>query len=218
MTVCGTHVDEAMDIDDITEYCKFLTKRKNSYNNTVLIPDSESCLEEYKTGRKVEQYLFEAIDHDLLVHDCAADLIQIIKSYDIPLSFFRFEITETAATQLRDVSINSIDIFVKNGIKLIMDDFGAGFANLNAVLKLPFSAIKFDRSMLAGITEVSKEMVFYKNMVTSLQQLGYLIVSEGVETKNEFEILKNWGVDMIQGYYFSKPLSCDEFLKVISKQ
>ena len=55
-------------------------------------------------------------------------------------------------------------------------------------------------------------------MVTSLQQLGYLIVSEGVETKNEFEILKNWGVDMIQGYYFSKPLSCDEFLKVISKQ
>ena len=87
-----------------------------------------------------------------------------------------------------------------------MDDFGSGYANLNAVLKLPFQCIKMDRSMLNGIRQHKVAGEFYRNIVTILRQQGYAIVAEGVEEQEEVELLEAWGVDMIQGYYFSKPL------------
>ena len=108
-----------------------------------------------------------------------------------------------------------VEVFVKDGIGLCMDDFGSGYANLNAVLKLPFQCIKMDRSMLNGIRQHKVAGEFYRNIVTILRQQGYAIVAEGVEEQEEVELLEAWGVDMIQGYYFSRPLPVEEFLKKI---
>ena len=96
-----------------------------------------------------------------------------------------------------------------------MDDFGSGYANLNAVLRLPFSCIKLDRSLLNGILEDTNAKMFYKNIVTALKSMGYNVISEGVEHKKEVELLQTLGVDMIQGYYFSRPLPPDELLKLL---
>ena len=108
-----------------------------------------------------------------------------------------------------------MEVFVKDGIGLCMDDFGSGYANLNAVLKLPFQCIKMDRSMLNDIRQHKVAGEFYRNIVTILRQQGYAIVAEGVEEQEEVELLEAWGVDMIQGYYFSRPLPVEEFLKKI---
>lgn len=75
----------------------------------------------------------------------------------------------------------AVEVFVKDGIGLCMDDFGSGYANLNAVLKLPFQCIKMDRSMLNGIRQHKVAGEFYRNIVTILRQQGYAIVAEEVE-------------------------------------
>lgn len=168
--------------------------------------------------------LISEIDHininlspaELLREGYSDQLIEIIRKYDLPLSFFQFEITETVATEYNNKLYQLAEDFKKNGISLSLDDFGAGYANLNTVLKLPFSCIKLDRSLLNGILKDAKAEMFYKNIVTALKSLGYEVISEGIEHKEEVELLESFGIEMVQGYYYSKPLSPDELLKQIS--
>lgn len=142
-------------------------------------------------------------------------MLEIIREHGLEPSFFQFEITETVATEYKEEVYEAVEVFVKDGIGLCMDDFGSGYANLNAVLKLPFQCIKMDRSMLNGIRQHKVAGELYRNIVTILRQQGYAIVAEGVEEQEEVELLEAWGVDMIQGYYFSRPLPVEEFLKKI---
>lgn len=145
-------------------------------------------------------------------------LINTIQEYGFPCSWFQFEITETVATEYSSSLFEIAKKFADAGIGLCLDDFGSGFANLNTVLKLPFCWIKLDRSLLAGIGKEQKSTVFYKNIVSVLQSMGYRVISEGVETKEEVELLVQWGVDMIQGYYFSKPKGELEILDIVHQQ
>ena len=151
----------------------------------------------------------------LLKKGYVGQLVEIIREHGLKPSFFQFEITETVATEYKEEVYGAVEVFVKDGIGLCMDDFGSGYANLNAVLKLPFQCIKMDRSMLNGIRQHKVAGEFYRNIVTILRQQGYAIVAEGVEEQEEVALLEAWGVDMIQGYYFSRPLPVEEFLKKI---
>lgn len=144
-------------------------------------------------------------------------LIDIIKEYNLSPEYFQFEITETVATEYSESFCRAVEDFQKAGIGLCLDDFGSGYANLNAVLKLPFSVVKMDRSLLTGITCDKQAAVFYRSIVMVMQNMGYMIVAEGAETKDEVELLHNWGVDMVQGYYFSRPLPENELLKLFSR-
>ena len=144
-------------------------------------------------------------------------LIDIIRSYHIPLEKFQFEVTESAATDYTTELNHCIGTLQKNGIRLCLDDFGSGYANLSSVLRLPFSIIKMDRSLLQGIMDNKENAVFYHSMVQTLHALGYQIVSEGVETIEEVQMLEDWKVDFIQGFYYSRPLSEQNLEKLLLK-
>ena len=120
--------------------------------------------------------------------------------------------TETVATEYSEELYKTISDFREVGIEICLDDFGSGYANLNTILKLPFSTVKLDRSMLDGICEDQQIALLYKNMVSILQNLGHKVVAEGVETQKEVALLEEWGVDLIQGYYYTRPLSRDDLL------
>lgn len=152
---------------------------------------------------------------ELLRDGYSRQIIETIQEYALPFSFFQIEITETVATEYNDSLYQLTEDFKQYGIRLSLDDFGSGYANLNAVLRLPFSCIKLDRSLLNGILEDTNAKMFYKNIVTALKSMGYNVISEGVEHKKEVELLQTLGVDMIQGYYFSRPLPPDELLKLL---
>ena len=96
---------------------------------------------------------------------------------------------------------------------MCLDDFGSGYANLNAVLRIPFSAVKMDRSLLSGVSSDPQTATFYRSIVMILQHMGYKVIAEGAETEKEVKLLEKWGVDMIQGYYFSRPLCEEKLLK-----
>ena len=95
---------------------------------------------------------------------------------------------------------------------MCLDDFGSGYANLGSILRLPFSVVKLDRSLLLNIRKEQKSRDFYENMVHTLKKIGYTIVAEGVENKEEAAYMEQWGVDMIQGYYYASPQPPTELL------
>ena len=142
-------------------------------------------------------------------------LIEIIESYKISPDYFQFEVTETTATKYTSELSDCIVHLQNVGIKLCLDDFGSGYANLNSILRLPFSVIKMDRSLLAGITSDTVSCSFYQSMIHTLKNIGYQIVAEGVETAEEAQLLSEWDVDMIQGYYYSRPMPGKDVLSFI---
>lgn len=156
---------------------------------------------------QLEYINFNLSPAELLRDGYSQKLIDIIQETGLPFSRFQFEITETVATEYSDKLYQIVADFKKHGIHLSLDDFGSGYANLNTVLMLPFTTIKLDRSLLSGITTDEKNACFYKNIVSILHNMGYRLIAEGVELQNEAELLRSWGVDLIQGFYFSKPLS-----------
>ena len=142
-------------------------------------------------------------------------LVDTILESGIPASFFSFEITETVASDYTENLRKAVDLFTGAGIGLCMDDFGSGYANLNSVLKLPFSVIKMDRSLMAGICTDEKAAALYRNTVAVLRNMDFTVIAEGVETSAELKLLSDWGVEMIQGFYFSPPLSRAGLLKLL---
>ena len=152
---------------------------------------------------------------ELLKKGHVQQLVDTIRDSGLPPSYFSFEITETVATDYSETLWKTIDLFTSVGIGLCLDDFGSGYANLNSVLKLPFSVIKMDRSLLSDICTDEKAASLYRNTVSVLRNMGFTVVAEGVETPAELELLSAWGVDMIQGFFFSPPVSCGQLPELL---
>ncbi len=164
--------------------------------------------------KQIKNVKFNLSPSELLKPGHSQVLIDIVKEYGLSPRYFQFEITETVATEYSESFCKAVEDFTNAGIGLCLDDFGSGYANLNAVLKLPFEVVKMDRSLLTGITCDEQSAVFYHSIVTVMQNMGYTIVAEGAETEEEVNLLREWGVDMVQGYYFSRPLPEKELLKL----
>ena len=142
-------------------------------------------------------------------------LIETIYEFGLNPAIFQFEITETVATDYGENMMQAVEAIVSAGCGLCMDDFGSGFANLNAVLQLPFSCIKLDRSMLNGICENRMRAEFFRDIIQVFKKMGYAVIAEGVENQEQLKIVSDCRVDMVQGYYFSKPLSEQEILLLL---
>lgn len=166
--------------------------------------------------QKIRNVKFNLSPSELMKPGYSHVLIGIIQEYGLDPEYFQFEITETVATEYSESFCTAIDDFAEVGIHMCLDDFGSGYANLNAVLRIPFSAVKMDRSLLSEISSDHQAAAFYRSIVMIMQHMGYKVIAEGAETETEVKLLEKWGVDMIQGYYFSRPLSERNLLEKIS--
>jgi diguanylate cyclase (GGDEF)-like protein len=125
------------------------------------------------------------------------------------------EITESAYTDNSQEIIDTVNKLRKNGFKIEMDDFGSGYSSLNMLTSLPIDALKLDMKFIKNITEDTKACRLVEIMIQIARLLEVPVIAEGVETKEQMELLKSIGCDIIQGYYFSKPLPPEEFSKLI---
>ena len=144
-------------------------------------------------------------------------MIRVIRESGVDPSFIHIEVTESLATEYEEALYKMVGEFLQAGIGLCMDDFGSGYANLNAVLQLPFSIIKMDRSMLTDICKNERNCILLEGIVRVCRSLGYQTVAEGVETKEELDKVTQLGVDMIQGFYFSRPLDGGKLLELLKE-
>ena len=103
------------------------------------------------------------------------------------------------------------------GVKFYLDDFGNGYSNLANVVGLPFSTVKMDRSLVLAMENSTKNYDLFANLVSTFKGAGLKVLVEGVETENQDEQVKNAGVDYIQGFLYSRPVSEDSCLKLLRK-
>ena len=104
------------------------------------------------------------------------------------------------------------------GVTFSLDDFGSGESNLNYIVEMPVSIVKFDRGMSQAYFADQKAKFVMEAAMHMIHDLKLKIVSEGVETKEQMEIISGLGIDYIQGYYFSRPLPEDAFLQFIEER
>lgn len=150
--------------------------------------------------------------------DFFSEYENLVKKYNIPGKYLEFEITESAILNDNIDLSEVIDRIHKLGAKVSIDDFGSGFSNFSMINHINFDIIKIDRKLLFGkngFDDYSKNIL---RMVTSLnKQFNKTVVCEGVENKEESDFLKSIGVDLIQGYYYSKPMPKNDFEELVAK-
>ena len=128
------------------------------------------------------------------------------------------EITESAYTDNSQQIIDTVVRLRELGYKIEMDDFGSGYSSLNMLTTLPIDALKLDMNFIRNICSNPKDRRLVGIMIEIARLLEVPAIAEGVETKEQMELLKELGCDIIQGYYFSKPLSADDFSELLKAE
>ncbi len=121
--------------------------------------------------------------------------------------YLELELTESALMQNIALATNILHAFKAKGIKIAIDDFGTGYSSFGYLSKLPLDCLKIDQSFVRKINSSKNDRIIIAAINAMAHSLGLGVVAEGVEESSEFEYLKNEGCDIIQGYYFSKPVS-----------
>jgi len=145
-----------------------------------------------------------------------AELLNFIKQSlndaNIDAVSLELEITEGVLMIGQSYIDDALGKLNKLGIKLSMDDFGTGYSSLSYLRQYSFDVLKIDRSFIQGIPNNNEDCELSNAIIAMGQSLGLKIVAEGVETKEQVELLSTLGCDYLQGYYFSKPIPAKELL------
>ena len=142
-------------------------------------------------------------------------LFGIMDEYGVPYECINLEITETATVVSKEVLWNNMQQFIDDSIFFSLDDYGMGYSNLSNVIKYPFNIIKIDKSMIWMAEHDERALKALEHTIAMVKDMDMSIVAEGVETKELVELLEKLGCDYFQGFYFSRPVPQDEFLKLL---
>ncbi len=170
-----------------------------------------------------EQYGLDYIEVNLSVVQCgyehlAEEYIRIMEKYGTSSRCINLEITESASTSAKKTLLGNMEKLMEYGIKFSLDDFGTGQSNLNYIVEMPVDIVKFDRSMTNAYFENRKARYVMDAAIQMIQGMNLEIVSEGIETEEQYQTMEELGISHIQGYYFSKPLPENEFLRFLESR
>ncbi len=138
---------------------------------------------------------------------------EILARHGLDARFLELEITESMIMQNVEGVIAMMDNFQLLGISLSLDDFGTGYSSLNYLKRFPIDKLKIDQSFVRGVTKDADDEAITKAIINLSRNLGLRVIAEGVETEEQLAFLKSFGCEEIQGYYYSRPLPEDDFVK-----
>ncbi len=144
-------------------------------------------------------------------------LLDTVKEFNINPASYLLEITESAYTDNSKQIIEVVNRLRKEGFKVEMDDFGSGYSSLNMLTTLPIDALKMDMAFVHNIAAENKEMHMVELVIDIAKFLKVPVIAEGVESKDQYELLKKAGCDIIQGFYFSRPIAPEDLGTLIKK-
>lgn len=126
--------------------------------------------------------------------------------------------TETTVAQNRDTAIDILSALRAEGVRVAIDDFGTGYSSLSYLQQMPFDVIKIDKSFidLIGVGDNSDNIC--RTIIKMAHELGKTAIAEGVESQEQIDFLRNNRCDLVQGFFYSKPLQRDEFFAFVKKQ
>lgn len=157
---------------------------------------------------------------ELMDSDYCDDLINRLSYYGLDPSKIVLEITESSVLNKLEDVLRNIDKLGKAGIEIQLDDFGTGYASISHLNMFPLSVIKIDKSFIDDVAdhEMKKTKTVVSSMIDMAHRLELPVVAEGVETEEQFEMLKVLGCDIYQGYYLSKPLDALDYMALLDER
>lgn len=141
--------------------------------------------------------------------------LDILERYQVDPQYIEIELTETETVEEHENARRWFQELRKAGIHSAMDDFGAGYSVLNSIIDIPVDTVKLDRAFVKNCASNDRAVFFLKKMIDMIQGLGYHVICEGVETREQFRLLQEAGCEEGQGYLFSKPMSIEEYEKFV---
>ena len=139
----------------------------------------------------------------------------LIQEFELPRHSLEFEILESSIIDQMNIMVNRLQRLKDLGVKISLDDFGTGHSSLSYLHQLPIDTLKIDRSFVTDIVTDTQKGVLVRQIIEIGTNLGKTVVAEGVENIGQYLILRSYQCDMIQGYYFSRPLTTEDFTSLL---
>ncbi|WP_026509503.1 putative bifunctional diguanylate cyclase/phosphodiesterase [Butyrivibrio sp. LC3010] len=152
---------------------------------------------------------------DLQMENLYEIILDLIKKYHLSPNDLKLEITESAFVAENQKFFNTVDLLKEVGFRILMDDFGSGYSSFNTFKNAHVDILKADMKFMDGIGSSEKGKVVINTIVEMTKKLDMPIVVEGVETEEQYEYLKAIGCEMIQGFFFSRPVPAETFKTLI---
>ena len=150
--------------------------------------------------------------------DFPRQVLEPLQRYNVHPGFLELEITETTVAQNRDTAVSILNVLRDASVKVAIDDFGTGYSSLSYLQHMPFDVIKIDKSFIDLIGTGERGENICRTIIRMAHELGKEAVAEGVETSEQADFLLSNNCDFVQGYFYSKVLKRDDFVKFIEKQ
>ena len=140
------------------------------------------------------------------------ETLETLRRHDVDGKYLEIEITESSFFENFDALEHFVDVMHQNGVRVSLDDFGTGYSSLTLFERLSLDTVKLDRSFFLNMGEkAEKSRLVLHSIADMMNQLKKLTVSEGVETPAQLELVEEIGCDIVQGYFFDRPLPRDQF-------
>ncbi|HBF6238071.1 TPA: EAL domain-containing protein [Clostridioides difficile] len=161
-----------------------------------------------KQGKKIVPVSVNLSRVELYQPDIVKFINKTIKMYNLSSDFIEIEITETVAINELNILKNVLNELRTYGFSISMDDFGTGYSSISCLRDMPIDILKLDKSFLGGIEHDERS----RNIAKSLD---LVVIIEGVESKEQAELMKQFGCDLVQGFYFARPMPAKNFLDLL---
>ena len=151
----------------------------------------------------------------LIQHDIIENIFNALEKYDVPPRLFEIEITETILMSNIKDATETLHRLHARGIHIAIDDFGTGYSSLSYLKNLPIDCLKIDRAFIKDVCNNDMDKKIVKTLITMAHSMDKTVVAEGVEENEQYELLREYACDEIQGYLLSKPVPSDELVEMI---
>lgn len=146
------------------------------------------------------------------------EYMKVFQQFDIPKEYIEFELLESISMDNSDKLIKVVDTIHKEGFRCALDDFGSGYSSMSVLARVPIDIIKLDRSLFQNPYRDIDNFLIVDGLLDILHHFPVQIVAEGVEDETVAEHMRQHGCDMIQGFYYYRPMPMDEFQRLIAEQ
>ncbi|MBR4378113.1 MAG: EAL domain-containing protein [Bacilli bacterium] len=170
-----------------------------------------------KRGRRVVPISVNFSLYEFFQKGFLDKVISVLEANQIPPTLLEVEITETTSQYNKFYSTQVISKLKNLGIRILMDDFGSGYAQIDNLRQIPFDAIKIDKSFTDKIVDDEKVRSIVRFLVQLIHDGDMEAIVEGVESKEQVDILRKMKVDTIQGFYYARPLPLAEYQKLLKE-
>lgn len=141
-------------------------------------------------------------------------LVGVVDSYGVDHDLIDFELTESATYDDMQHMLSVLQELRDRGFKISMDDFGTGYSSLSLLTKMPIDTLKIDKSFVDTIddeAERREDIIVLRHIITLAKELGFVCLAEGAERRKQVDRLRDLGCEIIQGYYYSRPVPLEEY-------